>query len=52
MSYYEFFYKAFFMENLTVTIKSKKNYFRKNNYCFNVVLGMKSALKMKKFNIS
>ncbi len=42
------------MENLTVTIKSKKNFFEKviTNYCFNVVLGMNSALKMKKFNIT
>jgi len=29
MSYYIFF-KAFFMENITVTIKSKKNDFRKS----------------------
>jgi hypothetical protein len=39
------------MENVTVTIKSKKNDFRKSNYCFNVILCMNLALKMKKFNI-
>ncbi len=40
------------MEKITVTIKSIKKDFSKIDYCFNVVLSMKSALKMKKFNIS
>ncbi len=40
------------MENVTVTIKSKKNDFTKSNHFFNGVLCLKSALKMKKFNIS
>jgi hypothetical protein len=41
ISYIVFFLnhvKAFFMENITVTIKSKTNDFRKSNYCFNVIL--------------
>jgi len=36
------------MENLTVPIRFKRNYFRKRNYCLKVVLCILSASKMKK----